>query len=163
MSETPIGDASAADNGLTDAPPATSPVDSAPDPSVPSSPPPAVGTDGGALAPAPASASPEPSPAPVADAPGTDAGDDTPPAAEAAASSAAPFLVKSLAEDGPVRYGFAISARTVEYDVPKPADPITGASQSEHVEYTELQVAWFDGEVGGASAETVEPAEFVQG
>lgn len=145
MTETPIGDASAADNGLsdtTDAPPATSPVDGTPDPS-----------------PAP----PDPSSAPVTVAPGAGAGDDTPPAAEAASSSSSPFLVKSLAEDGPIRYGFAIGARTVAYDVPKPADPVTGAPRSEHVEYTELQVAWFDGEVGGASAETVEPAGFVQG
>lgn len=157
MSETPIGDQAAADAGANDD---QTPV---PDPSAPSSPPPAVGTDGGAVAPGPVSASPDPSPAPVTAAPGTDAGADTPPAVEAAASSSAPFLVKSLAEDGPVRYGFAIGAREVSYDVPKPADPVTGAARSEHVEFTELQVAWFDGEVGGANAETVEPAAFVQG
>jgi len=133
MSETPIGDASAADNGLSD-PPATSPVDGAPDPSAPASPPADAGSGGGAAAPDPAPAPPAP--------------------------DQAPFLVKSLQEAGPVRYGMAVGGRRVQYDVTVGTDPNTGKPIVEHVDFTELSVAWFDGEVGGAHADSVEPVTF---
>lgn len=119
MTDTPIGDQSAADNGVT-APPV--------DPTAPPAP----------ADPTPAPADPEP--APVA--------------------AQEPFLVKSLAEAGPVRYGIAVGARRVQYDVQTGTDPNTGKPIMEHVDFTELAVAWFDGEVGGAHAESVEPVEF---
>lgn len=139
MTDTPIADQAQADQAQAgqDVPPAPSPADGAPVPSAPLDPAP---SDPGADAPKPAD-----EPAERAERQVTD--------------TSSPTLVREL-ETG--RYGFVVGVRDVDYDVPGAPDA-AGRATVEHVHFAELQVAWFDGHVGGCAADQVEAVKVAQG
>lgn len=154
MSDTPIGDQAGqfgqfgqADQAQAgqDAPPAPSPADGAPAPSAPLDPAP---SDPGAAAGAPVQLADEPAPKQLAE-----------PAERQVTDTSSPTLVREL-ETG--RYGFVVGVRDVDYDVAGPPDA-AGRATVEHVHFAELQVAWFDGHVGGCSADRVEAVKVAQG